>query len=80
MEDFLNTLPIKKILAGVFMVLLVFSGFFKEHFLYSKSEKKVLRKLGDKTNNKLSGKMVTALIYFTITIVALAIGLVVYST
>ncbi|QNK78538.1 hypothetical protein H7F37_05530 [Winogradskyella sp. PAMC22761] len=80
MEDFLNTLPIKKILAGVFMVMLVFSGFFKEHFLYSKSEKKVLRKLGDKTNNKLSGKMVTALIYFTITIVALAIGLVVYST
>ncbi|WP_158851323.1 MULTISPECIES: hypothetical protein [Flavobacteriaceae] len=80
MEDFLNTLPIKKILAGVFMVLLVFSGFFKEHFLYSKGEKKVLRKLGDKTNNKLSGKMVTALIYFTITIVALAIGLVVYST
>lgn len=78
MEAFFNNIPIKKILASIFIIALVFSAFYKENFLLDKGEKKSLQNLSNLTNNKLSGKTVMAIIYFTIALIALAIGLVIY--
>ncbi|WP_452227757.1 MULTISPECIES: hypothetical protein [unclassified Lacinutrix] len=46
--------------------------------MLDKGEKKSLQNLSNLTNNKLSGKTVMAIIYFTIALIALAIGLVIY--
>lgn len=78
MEAFFSNIPIKKILASIFIIALVFSAFYKENFLLDKGEKKSLQNLSNLTNNKLSGKTVMAIIYFTIALIALAIGLVIY--
>ncbi len=78
MEAFFNNIPIKKILASIFIIALVFSAFYKENFLLDKGEKKSLQNLSNLTNNKLSGKTVMAIIYFTIALIALVIGLVIY--
>lgn len=78
MEAFFSNIPIKKILASIFIIALVFSAFYKENFLLDKGEKKSLQNLSNLTNNKLSGKTVMAIIYFTIALIALVIGLVIY--
>ncbi len=78
MEEFFNNIPFKKIFASIFIIALVFSAFYKENFLLDKGEKKSLQNLSNLTNNKLSGKTVMAIIYFTIALIALAIGLVIY--
>lgn len=78
MEEFFSNLPLKKILAGIVVAALIFSGFYKEDFLYSKTDKEALDNLSNKTNNKLSGKTITAIIYFIITIIALVTGLLIY--
>jgi hypothetical protein len=77
-EEFFSNIPIKKILASIFIIALVFSAFYKENFLLDKGEKKSLQNLSNLTNNKLSGKTVMAIIYFTIALIALVIGLVIY--
>jgi len=77
-EAFFSNIPIKKILASIFIIALVFSAFYKENFLLDKGEKNSLKNLSNLTNNKLSGKTVMAIIYFTIALIALAIGLVIY--
>ncbi|AEH02098.1 hypothetical protein Lacal_2255 [Lacinutrix sp. 5H-3-7-4] len=78
MEDFFSNIPIKKILASIFIIALVFNAFIKERFLLDKADKKSLQNLSNLTNNKLSGRLVMAIIYFTIALIAVGIGLIIY--
>lgn len=79
MEDFFSNIPYKKIGAGIFIAALVFSGFYKENFLINKVEQDAYNNIKEKTNSRFSGKTVTAIIYFSIAVIALIVGLIFFN-
>ena len=62
MEVFLNESTMKTVVVIALILLLLFSAFYKEKFLVSGSEKEMLKRLENKTKNRLSGSVVVAII------------------
>ena len=78
MEEFFSNIPLKRILAALFIGGLVFYGFFKESFLMNKQEREYVNKLGNLTNGKLSGRTVMAVFYFILALIGLGLGYLFY--
>jgi len=78
MGDFFNDISSKKIIAIIVIGILLFFAFYKERFLLSNSDNEHLNKLSKKTNNKLSGRTIVAIIWFSILILSLTLALIFY--
>jgi len=78
MEDFFNDITPKKIIAIAVIGILLFLAFYKERFLLSNSDNEHLNKLSEKTNKKLSGRTINAIIGFSFLILSLILALIFY--
>ena len=78
MEDFFSNISLNKVLAALLIGGLLFYSLFKENFMMTAKERDHLRKIGDKTNGRLSGKAVMAIFYSVLILISLALGYIFY--